>query len=156
MLMRSWNPWSLFDELERAMLHTAGSSEGSRFEPRFEIDDSEDETVLYADVPGMTTDDLEVFVQGPLLIVRGERKQRHGRGGAPRHYGAFERRFRVGELYDLDDVKAHVQDGVLTITLAKAAKAKPRRVKLTTGVIDKVKGLLSGGKDKGKEHEATA
>ena len=150
MLNGSWNPWSLFDELERAMLHTAGSSEW----PRFEIEDSDDETILYADVPGMTTDDLEVFVQGPLLIVRGERKPRHGRGGARRHYGAFERRFRVGDLYDLDDVKAHVQDGVLTITLAKAAKVKPRRVKLTTGVIDKVKGLLSGGKD--KDHESAA
>lgn len=153
MLMRSWNPWSLFDELERAMLHTAGSSEVASFEPRFEIDDSEDETVLTADVPGMTTDDLEVLVQGPLLIIRGERKPRPGRGSA-RRYGAFERRFRVGDLYDLDDVKAHVQDGVLTIALAKAAKAKPRRVKLTSGVIDKVKGLLTGHKDKDKEHAA--
>jgi HSP20 family protein len=154
MLNGSWNPWSLFDELERAMLHTAGSSEW----PRFDVDDTEDETVLCADVPGMTADDIEVLVQGPMLIVRGERKPRHGRSAGRRFYGSFERRFRIGDLYDLDDVKAHVQDGVLTVTLSKVAKAKPRRVKLTSGVIDKVKGLLSGGKDKdkAKEHEVTA
>ena len=62
----------------------------------------------------------------------------------------------AGQRYNLGVVKAHVQDGVLTITLAKAAKVKPRRVKLTTGVIDKVKGLLSGGKDRDTEHESAA
>ena len=148
MLTRSWNPWSIFDELERAMLHTAGSSEW----PLFELEDGADETILTADVPGMSADDLEVTVAGSTLIIRGERKPRHGRG-ARRYHGAFERRYTLGDAYDLDDVKAHVEDGVLTITLPKAAKAKPRRVKLTTGVVDKVKGFLTGGKDKDKDKE---
>src|SRR5690348_655572 len=109
--MLLWNPWSIFDELHGTM---ASSSEW----PQFDIEDSEDETVLVADVPGMRDDDIEVMVQGPLLIVRGERTGNDGRYLRRRRFhGAFERRFHVGDSYDLDHVKASLQDGVLTIRL---------------------------------------
>jgi HSP20 family protein len=126
------------------MLHPAGSSQW----PAFDVEDSDDETILTADVPGMTVDDLEVTVAGSLLIIRGERKPRPGLGTSRRFHGAFERRYQLSDAYVTDDVQAHVQDGVLTVTLPKAAKARPRRIKLTSGVIDKVKGFLTGGKDK--------
>jgi HSP20 family protein len=148
MLASYWNPWSIFDELDRAMHSTAGSSEW----PKFEVEDSEDETILTADVPGMTVDDLEVTVAGQVLTIHGERKVKHGRH-AGRSY-TFERRFSVGDTYDLDDIRAHVQDGVLTLALPKAARAKPRRIKLTSGVVEKVKGFLTGGKDKEKREAA--
>lgn len=148
MLARYWNPWSIFDELDRAMHFTAGSSEW----PKFEVEDSEDETILTADVPGMTIDDLEVTVAGQVLTIHGERKVKHGRLAG--RSLTFERRFSVGDTYDLDDVRAHVQDGVLTLALPKAARAKPRRIKLTSGVVDKVKGFLTGGKDKEKREAA--
>lgn len=141
--MYLWNPWSIFDELQRSVV---SSSEW----PQFDIEDSEDETVLVADVPGMREDDIEITTQGAMLIVRGERKPSQAQ--RRRFYGSFERRFHIGDLYDLDHVKANLQDGVLTIRLAKAAKAKPRRIPLTTGVVEKVKGLLGGR----KEHEKAA
>jgi HSP20 family protein len=84
-----------------------------------------------------------------VLTVRGERKAKDGRYVARQRFaGAFERQFRLGEGYDLDGVKAHLGNGVLTITLTKTAKAKPRRIKLATGIVDKVKGLLGGESDK--------
>jgi HSP20 family protein len=139
--MYLWNPRSIFDELQRTMV---GSSEW----PQFDIEDSEDETVLTADVPGMHEDDIEITVQGSLLIVRGERKGNDGRYlQRRRFYGWFERQFHVGDIYDLDHVNTNLQDGVLTIRLEKAAKLKPRRIPLTTGVVDKVKGLLGGRKE---------
>ena len=83
-----WNPWSLFDELERSMIG-AGTSEW----PQFDIEDSEDETVLSADLPGMSDEDIEVTVSAPYLVVRGERKARDGRYvRRARFHGAFERR----------------------------------------------------------------
>lgn len=136
-----WNPWSIFDELERSMRAASSSTTW----PQFDIADTEDETYLTADVPGMTEDDIEVTVAGQYLTVRGERKPRHG---FQRRHGAFERRFFIGDGYDQDGVEAHIANGELTITLAKAAKAKPRKIKLTTGVMSKVKGLLGGHKDK--------
>jgi HSP20 family protein len=141
----TWNPWSIFDELERTFFDRRGSSEW----PVFDIEDDADATTLTADVPGMTEEDIELSVSGPLVTVRGERKARPGsyvRRG--RWHGAFERTFRLSEAHDPDDVTGHVANGVLTIRIAKAAKMKPRRIKLTAGVIDKVKGLLSGDKDK--------
>jgi HSP20 family protein len=153
MQIYNWNPWALFDELERVTFGTAGSSAW----PVFDIEDSEDETVLTADLPGMTEDDIEVTVEGPLLIVRGERKPREGNFvRRARFHGAFERRFRLGDGYDLDHVEASLTHGVLTVRLAKAAKAKPRRIKLATGVLDKVKGFLTGDKDKEKEAKHAA
>jgi HSP20 family protein len=143
-----WNPWSILDELERTMVGSSGW-------PQFDIEDSEDETILTADVPGMREDDVEVIVQAPMLIVRGERKQGERRkSGGRRFYGTFERQFNLGEAYDLDRVEASLADGVLRVRLAKTAKAKPRRIKLTTGVVEKVKGLLGGKKDEKHEHAA--
>jgi HSP20 family protein len=143
MQMFQWNPWSLVDELERTM-----SAGGSAAWPAFEVIETDDETVLSADVPGMGEDDIEVLVSTPYLIVRGERTPRPGSRRAHRR---FERRFFIGESYDPDEVSAHVADGELTIRLAKAARAKPRRIPLTTGrLAAKVKGLLGVG-DKEKK-----
>lgn len=140
-----WNPWSLFDELERSMF-AATSSSGW---PQFDIEDAEDETLLTADLPGMTEDDIDVTVDGQYLTVRGERKPKDGRYvQRTRFHGAFERRFWIGESYDPDRVTAHIANGELTIRLEKVAKARPRRIKLTSGLAAKVKGLLGGDKDK--------
>jgi HSP20 family protein len=140
-----WNPWSIFDELERSIFDTASSPEW----PQFDIEDTDDETVLTADVPGMSDDDIELTVQAPYLVVRGERKANSGRYlRRARFHGAFERRFWIGDSYDVDHVDAHIANGELTIRLAKTAKVKPRRIKLTTGIAAKVKGLLAADKDK--------
>jgi len=140
-----WNPWSIFGELERSMFATSSSEW-----PQFDIEDSDDETVLTADLPGMGEDDLDVSVRGPYLVVRGERKAREGRYlRRARFHGAFERRFWIGDAYDPDHVTAHIANGELTIRLEKAARAKPRRIKLTSGgLAAKVKGLLGGDKDR--------
>jgi HSP20 family protein len=140
-----WSPWSIFDELERSMF-AAGSSEW----PQFDIEDTEDETVLSADLPGVTEDDVDVTVSGAYLVVRGERKAKEGRYvRRARVHGAFERRFWIGEGYDPDQITAHIANGELTIRLGKAARTKPRRIKLTSGgIAAKVKGLLGGDKDK--------
>jgi HSP20 family protein len=140
-----WNPWSVFDELERAVLDAGRSSEW----PVFDIEDTDDETILTADLPGLTENDIEVTVTAPLLTVRGERTPGEGRYlRRQRFHGSFVRQFRLGEHHDPDGVHANLNNGVLTIRLAKVAQARPRRIKLTTGVIDRVKGLLTGDKDK--------
>jgi HSP20 family protein len=141
-----WNPWSIFDELERVIFDDAASSPEW---PQFDIEDTDDETVLTADVPGMSEDDLEVTVQAPYLLVRGERKANRGRYlRRTRFHGAFERRFWISDRYDVDHIDAHIANGELTIRLAKVARVKPRRIKLTTGIAAKVKGLLAAHPDK--------
>ena len=138
-----WNSWSIFDELERPLFHAASSPEW----PSFDIEDTDDETVITADLPGMSEDDIEVTVEAPYLVVRGERKSKQGRHvRRARFHGTFERRFWVGDIYDLDNVDAHIANGELSIRLEKATNARPRRVKLTSGIAAKVKGLLTSDK----------
>jgi HSP20 family protein len=140
-----WNPWSIFDELERSIFDAASSAEW----PQFDIEDTDDETVLTADMPGMSEDDIEVTVQAPYLVVRGERKAKDRRYlHRARSFGAFARRFWIGDAYDLDQIQARIVNGELTIRLAKAARVKPRRIKLASGIAAKVKGLLGSDKEK--------
>jgi HSP20 family protein len=146
MTTRVWNPWSVFDELQHKVF-AAGSQEW----PIFDIEDNDDETTLTVDLPGMTDSDIELTITGSILTVHGERKARDGRR---RFAGAFAKQFQIGEGYDLDDVQARIANGVLTISLSKAEKAKPRRIKLARGVAEKVKGLLSGDKEKDKHRAA--
>jgi HSP20 family protein len=140
-----WNPWSIFDELERSMLAASAPQW-----PQFDIEDTDDETVLSADVPGMGEADIEVTVSGSHLVVRGERKVKDGRYvRRARAHGVFERRFWLGDSYDRDHVTAQLANGELTIRLEKAARAKPRRIQLTSGgLAAKVKGLLGGDREK--------
>lgn len=146
-----WNPWSIFDELERTVFAAAGSQEW----PVFDIEDNDSETTLTADLPGMTDSDIELTLAGSTLTVHGERKVRDGRYVSRRRFtGAFEKQFRIGDGYDLDRVDARISNGVLTITLSKGEKAKPRRIKLATGVVERVKSLLSGDKEKDKQPAA--
>ena len=146
-----WNPWSIFDELERTVFAAAGSPEW----PVFDIEDNANETTLTADLPGMTDNDVELTITGSTLTVHGERKVKGGNYVSRRRFaGAFEKQFRIGEGYNLDDIQARITNGVLTITLSKAEKARPRRIKLASGVVEKVKGLLSG--DKQKDHQPAA
>lgn len=134
--MQTFYPWTMFDQLD-SMFAAAPRA------PRFEIEEHDDATLLTADVPGMRDDDIEVTVAGPHLIVRGERKRR---GTVTT---SFERRFWIGETYDVDQIAGAVADGVLEIRLPKAARARPRKIKLAAGgLVDRVKGLLAGDKDK--------
>jgi HSP20 family protein len=139
-----WNPWSVFDELERSMFAT--SSAGW---PQFDIEDNDDETILVADMPGMSNDDIDVTVRGSYLTIRGHRPSKEGRYlRRARFAGSFERTFHLGDQYDLDHIDANVCNGELTIRLVKAAKAKPRKIKLGSSLASKVKGLLGVEKEK--------
>jgi len=120
-----WNPWSMLDRTVPAW-------------PMFEVEEADDTTTLTADVPGMRDSDIEVTIVGPNLIVRGERRK------SDQVIRSFERRLWIGEQYDPDHIEGAVADGVLTIRLAKSARMKPRRIKLASTLVDKVKGLLTG------------
>jgi HSP20 family protein len=144
-----WNPWSVFNELERSMFATSSVSW-----PQFDIEDDDDDTILSADVAGMSDDDIDVTVQGSYLTVRGERKAKTARYlRRARFHGAFEQTFYLGDHYDLDRVDAQLVNGELTIRLRKAAKAKPRKISLASGIAAKVKGLLGVEKEKDREKQ---
>ena len=88
-----------------------------------------------AELPGLTSDDLEIHVQeGNQLAIKGERKRPEVENGTwhrrERGYGSFTRVIELPFPVDADKVRAHFKDGVLLIELPKLEEAKPRRIEV--------------------------
>ena len=87
-----------------------------------------------AELPGMSMDDLEIYVSGDALTVAGERKIADPQGGQwhrrERAQGRFSRTVSLPWQIDADKVEAKLQDGVLTVRLPKCDNCKPKKVKV--------------------------
>ncbi len=108
--------------------------EGVAFVPEVDISESEEGLVLYADMPGVTKDNLDIDIREGVLTVTGtvapERDNLrlvHGEY----EIGGFQRRFTLGEKIDQEKIEAKLENGVLRLTLPKAEAHKPRKITIT-------------------------
>jgi HSP20 family protein len=92
--------------------------------------------IVTAEVPGMSREEIEIELENGLLVVRGSRPETVGEEGRyrvrERTCGAFQRAFRMPHWVESDRISAHLERGVLSITLPKAAAAQPRRIEIST------------------------
>lgn len=103
--------------------------------PAIDIADHEDAVVVKAEVPGCKAEDIDISVRGDVLTITGEKKQTEERKEkgyyhTERSYGSFRRDLHLPDDVDPSNVEAECKDGVLTITLPKAEKAKAIKVKV--------------------------
>ena len=92
------------------------------------------EYVLIAELPGLTRDQIDIQAEDNRIIIRGERG-----GQVPcdnyhrveRGHGHFSRAFALPEAIDVEAVTADLKDGLLTVTIPKAADRGVRRVNVT-------------------------
>jgi HSP20 family protein len=96
----------------------------------------EDEGNVYAEceLPGVQMEDLDVTVVGRDLSIKGQRMPKEFEG-APFHrrerdVGSFHRVVHLPIDIDSKKVSAELQHGVLTMTLPKAAQARPRKIEV--------------------------
>ena len=90
---------------------------------------------LSIEVPGMDASEIEVSVEGNMLVVSGEKKEEReekeeGYSYSERSYGSFERRIELPTAADAEKIKAKVRNGVLRITLPKDEKAASNRKRI--------------------------
>ena len=91
----------------------------------------QDEGHVYVefDAPGLTDQDIDVSIDAGELIIRGERKrEREAQGYDTRYYGQFQQRVTLPCDIDAENVQARLVNGVLSLTLAKAETARPRKI----------------------------
>ena len=106
--------------------------------PPVDIYEDEHNIVLKIEVPGIDEKDIDVTIQNLTLTVRGERKiekeeKEENFRRVERQYGSFTRSFTIPSSVDPGQVSALCDKGVLKISLAKKAEAKPTQIKVNVG-----------------------
>lgn len=101
--------------------------------PAVNIYETEDGFTLEADVPGVTREGIEIYLDRNEITLLGRRsvsrpETTHYRESAE---GDFRRVFEVNPELDTDKITARVESGVLTLHLPKREQVKPRRIAIT-------------------------
>ena len=107
------------------------------FAPAVDVYEDEHNLVLKLEVPGVNEEDMNVSVENNTLTVSGERKfekeeKEENFHRIERRYGSFSRTFRLPNTIDSEKVDAAYDKGILKITLAKRAEAKPKQIKVSS------------------------
>ena len=109
---------------------------GRVFIPAVDIFETPQALVLVADMPGVAGDNVVLDLKENLLTIHGQvgpLPEKETVLAQEYAIGDYYREFQVGELIDKTKIEASVKNGVLTLTLPKAEKAKPRRIEVKSG-----------------------
>jgi HSP20 family protein len=108
---------------------------GVTYTPRVDIWETAEGLHLRADLPGVSEDALDVRLDDRVLTIEGEVAIQEYSNLQPVYteyrIGNFTRRFVLSDDIDAQAIQARLANGVLDLTLPKAAKAKPRRIAIT-------------------------
>jgi HSP20 family protein len=101
--------------------------------PDVDIEATDTGYVLYAEMPGVNREGIEVTVDDGNLVIAGHR-QALAVGGDQLHRETrrlnFRRVYELDPSIDADKISARIEQGILTVTLPKAENQKPRRIAL--------------------------
>ncbi len=127
----------VFGEFDRFFSRPFSADVTSAWTPEVDVREAKDELVLSAELPGLETKDVSVSVENSVLTIGGEKRQEFETTNdegqvhiAERHYGRFERSFRLPQTVDAEKIDAKFKDGVLTVALPKVEAAKPRKIEV--------------------------
>ena len=105
--------------------------------PAVDVEESSDELLLTAELPGMREEDVNVNIENNILTIRGEKREAREEADeesryhvSERRYGSFHRRFTLPWSVDADAIRADFEGGVLTVRLPKAPGAKSRAIEI--------------------------
>jgi|SRR5208283_997330 len=147
-LLTRWDPFREFVTIQDRMnrlFRDSYAPEGqdqsltsTAFAPPVDVYEDEHNVTLKIEVPGIDEKDIDVRIENNTLTVHGERKfekeeKEENYRRVERQYGSFTRTFTLPNTVDQESVKADYDKGVLKITLAKKAEAKPKQIKVNVG-----------------------
>lgn len=117
------------------ILEESAPSNARLWAPPVDVAESETEIVLYAELPGMNREEIDINLHGDTLTLRGERKFAQAAPGEhfhriERHYGPWRRAFQIEVPIDSARVSATYEEGVLTVRLPKRVEPKVRQIQI--------------------------
>ena len=125
-LDEAFNTWPFSQEEE-------GGAITASWYPACDVFEDKDSVKILAELPGVKPEDVKLSLENNLLTIRGEKKQQAEERTERVHryersYGAFERSFALPSTVDPDKISASFQNGILTVTVPKAERARPREI----------------------------
>jgi HSP20 family protein len=105
----------------------------STWVPDCDVFESRDAVKIVAEVSGMRPEDVKLSLENNLLTLKGEKQAPPEDANArklraERTYGRFERVFSLSSAVDSERIAASYDNGVLTISIPKAERARPREI----------------------------
>lgn len=114
-----------------------GGTLASAWTPSCDVFEDKEDLKIVLELPGVKPEDVKISLENQVLTIQGEKKQVAEESSERWHryersYGSFERMFTLPSTTDAERIQAKVDNGVLTVTLPKAERAKPRQIEIGT------------------------
>jgi HSP20 family protein len=143
--MSRYEPWSLLNQLQRELERSfdatranpdatvAETAATAEWTPTVDIKEEPDRYVLWADLPGVAPNAIDIMMENGILTLKGEREteaksRREGIKRVERVYGNFYRRFSLPDTADAEGISAKTANGVLEILIPKKAAIQPKKI----------------------------
>jgi HSP20 family protein len=132
------DPFQMMREMMQLTPFTGEEGGMLEFRPRFEVAETKDGYRVRGDLPGVREEDLDISVEGNMLTVRGKREEEKREEGDEYHlyersFGSFTRTFSLPESADIENIRAELTEGVLTIAMPRREGVGPRKVQIGNG-----------------------
>jgi len=103
--------------------------------PPVDIFETEDALFVVADLPGVDKDDVDIRVEDGILTIKGKASYNPPSSILREEFSlqGYYRQFQLSDEVDQNKITAESKNGVLTVTLQKAEKSKPRQIKVKVG-----------------------
>ncbi|MGA2286618.1 MAG: Hsp20/alpha crystallin family protein [Dehalococcoidia bacterium] len=136
-----WDPYREVARMTRMMDRMFGEmpqlwrGEFDGGEGTFALDlyETDNEIVIRGTLPGVKPEDVDITISGDLLTIKGEtkrdeEKRRRNYYRQESWYGSFVRAITLPTQVDADKAEATFEDGILKLTIPKAASARPKTI----------------------------
>lgn len=134
----SWDPWPLstrkfFEDFLDERWGLADRIFGNNWVPAVDVEETKDEYLIKAEMPGMKKEDVKISLTDNMLTLSGEKKTESKTDDKRFHrmersYGAFQRSFALATPVKGDKVSAVFKDGILEIRVPKSEDAKSKEI----------------------------
>jgi HSP20 family protein len=138
-----WDPFEDLEQLQQQLAQVfpswprtpawprGGAGPDTEFSPLADVEETDDAYVVEIELAGVRKEDINTELSGHRLSVTGERNEKERKGTLRRRTRTVGRfRYEIMLPGDIDDkrVEAHLDQGVLTITVPKASAERPKQV----------------------------
>jgi HSP20 family protein len=137
-----FEPTRWFDDFFNREMSRFGD-QGRFLSPAIDIDETDEEYLVSADLPGIKKEDIQIECSGNQLMISAERKYESTEGRKQerreRFYGTFQRSFTLPAGVDADKIQANYESGVLTVRVPKGEQIKSKRIQIGEGKTSEAK-----------------